>query len=373
MRIEPPPSLPCATGQSPAAVAAAAPPLEPPGVRVRVPGIPAGAVQLRLGLRDRAELRRVRLAEHDEPGLADAPHDRGVEVGHVVRICLRRVRRPQPGRLVQVLDRDRHAVERRVGRRRLGRARGRERTLGVDGDERVQLRVEPLDPLEIELRRARRARPSRARTCAASSSARREGELVAHGRRPKRICIKPPPRRLAAARARAPGRRAASRRAPLYGSSCAASSGERSSEIRPSRISTTRSRRDVLRPREHGAAVADREAVEDVLLDVAGDLVDLPDLVALGVDDAPAALDHAPGDEVGHRAQTALPADVPDRALRADRMRVRERPQDATRPGMPSSSRRARQRRAMSGGGAVAERVRDAEAEAELPGRAAAG
>src|SRR5579862_7211833 len=33
IRIEPPPSLPCATGQSPAAVAAAAPPLEPPGVR----------------------------------------------------------------------------------------------------------------------------------------------------------------------------------------------------------------------------------------------------------------------------------------------------------------------------------------------------
>src|SRR5713101_2648185 len=33
MRIEPPPSLPCATGHSPAAVAAAAPPLDPPGVR----------------------------------------------------------------------------------------------------------------------------------------------------------------------------------------------------------------------------------------------------------------------------------------------------------------------------------------------------
>ena len=33
MRIEPPPSLPCATGASPPATAAAAPPLEPPGVR----------------------------------------------------------------------------------------------------------------------------------------------------------------------------------------------------------------------------------------------------------------------------------------------------------------------------------------------------
>src|SRR5690348_13981050 len=33
-RIEPPPSLPCASGNSPPATAAAAPPLEPPGVRV---------------------------------------------------------------------------------------------------------------------------------------------------------------------------------------------------------------------------------------------------------------------------------------------------------------------------------------------------
>src|SRR6476661_2418161 len=33
MRIEPPPSLPCATGARPPATAAAAPPLEPPGVR----------------------------------------------------------------------------------------------------------------------------------------------------------------------------------------------------------------------------------------------------------------------------------------------------------------------------------------------------
>ena len=32
MRIEPPPSVPCASGISPAAMAAAAPPLDPPGV-----------------------------------------------------------------------------------------------------------------------------------------------------------------------------------------------------------------------------------------------------------------------------------------------------------------------------------------------------
>jgi hypothetical protein len=33
MRVEPPPSLPCAIGTSPAATAAPDPPLDPPGVR----------------------------------------------------------------------------------------------------------------------------------------------------------------------------------------------------------------------------------------------------------------------------------------------------------------------------------------------------
>jgi hypothetical protein len=39
MRIEPPPSPPSATGQRPAATAAAAPPLEPPGVRDAAQGL----------------------------------------------------------------------------------------------------------------------------------------------------------------------------------------------------------------------------------------------------------------------------------------------------------------------------------------------
>ena len=42
MRIEPPPSLPCATGTMPAATAAAAPPEEPPGVRCRSQGLRVG-------------------------------------------------------------------------------------------------------------------------------------------------------------------------------------------------------------------------------------------------------------------------------------------------------------------------------------------
>ena len=42
IRIEPPPSEPCASGTSPAATAAPAPPLEPPAVRVRSQGVRAG-------------------------------------------------------------------------------------------------------------------------------------------------------------------------------------------------------------------------------------------------------------------------------------------------------------------------------------------
>ena len=39
MRIDPPPSLPWASGNMPAATAAAAPPLDPPGVRVGSHGL----------------------------------------------------------------------------------------------------------------------------------------------------------------------------------------------------------------------------------------------------------------------------------------------------------------------------------------------
>ena len=42
MRIEPPPSLACASGTIPAATAAAAPPLEPPGVSAGSQGFLVG-------------------------------------------------------------------------------------------------------------------------------------------------------------------------------------------------------------------------------------------------------------------------------------------------------------------------------------------
>ncbi len=42
IRIDPPPSLPCAAGASPAATAAAAPPLDPPADLLRSQGVRAG-------------------------------------------------------------------------------------------------------------------------------------------------------------------------------------------------------------------------------------------------------------------------------------------------------------------------------------------
>src|SRR3954453_12280658 len=77
MRIEPPPSLACAIGTSPAATAAADPPLAPPAGRP--PGPPAGGVRRvprvagrrvagRLGGHGGAELGHVGAAEEDEPG-----------------------------------------------------------------------------------------------------------------------------------------------------------------------------------------------------------------------------------------------------------------------------------------------------------------
>ena len=89
-----------------------------------------------------------------KPGVLEPAHDGGVEVGHVVGERARGERRPDPGRLVQVLDRQRHAAERAVGQLA---GSSRERLVRADGDEGVQLRVEPLDPLRG---RARRARPA---------------------------------------------------------------------------------------------------------------------------------------------------------------------------------------------------------------------
>ena len=76
MRIEPPPSLACATGTMPLATAAAEPPLEPPGRARRVPRVARRAVRLGLGRRHEPELGRVRLADDHEARRARASSNR---------------------------------------------------------------------------------------------------------------------------------------------------------------------------------------------------------------------------------------------------------------------------------------------------------
>ena len=150
MRIEPPPSLPCATGQRPAAVAAAAPPLEPPGVRATSHGLRqspfssdsvvamvpnSGVFVLPSTMNPAARSRRTTAASNRGTFVAQA------FVEYVVR---------SPAGLVEILDRDRNAVKGRVGRRRYGRVRGGECTFRVDRDVGVELRIEPLDAFQVE-------------------------------------------------------------------------------------------------------------------------------------------------------------------------------------------------------------------------------
>src|SRR5215467_1591646 len=51
IRIEPPPSVACATGRMPAATAAAEPPEEPPWRIFEIPRVVTGTVEPRLGIR----------------------------------------------------------------------------------------------------------------------------------------------------------------------------------------------------------------------------------------------------------------------------------------------------------------------------------
>ena len=65
IRIDPPPSVACATGTMPAATAAAAPPLEPPVEIIRIPRITGCAVCNWLCGQCKAELWCIRFAQND--------------------------------------------------------------------------------------------------------------------------------------------------------------------------------------------------------------------------------------------------------------------------------------------------------------------
>ena len=77
-RMEPPPSVARPPGEQQAAMAAASPPLEPPGVRSGSQGLLVRPVRKLSGLVAGQHLRRVGLAEHDGAFGAQAGHGGGI-------------------------------------------------------------------------------------------------------------------------------------------------------------------------------------------------------------------------------------------------------------------------------------------------------
>ena len=81
MRIEPPPSLPCASGTIPAATAAADPPLDPPGVRDRSHGLRVGPPKRGSVVGRIANSGRFVVPDDHEARLAQPAHEEGGVVG----------------------------------------------------------------------------------------------------------------------------------------------------------------------------------------------------------------------------------------------------------------------------------------------------
>ena len=153
IRIEPPPSVPTCSGPRPgrgrrrgAAAGAARGAIEVPGIaRDPVEEVVRGA--------DPAEGRRVRLAQHDGAGRFHARHDGRVLGRHVVAVERCPERRAHPFGDHEVLDRERHAVQRPERRaplaeRPLGGPGVAPRLIGRQRHEGVQVRVEPVDAVE---------------------------------------------------------------------------------------------------------------------------------------------------------------------------------------------------------------------------------
>ena len=152
MRIEPAPSEPSASGANPAATAAAPPPVDPPGVRVRSHGLrdsPNRALSVEPRQANSGRLvRPTKIAP-----AARSPRDaRGILGRDELRQQARAERGPLAGGPEVVLDRHGNAVERAerpAGHHRLlGGARVGQRPLGVDEDVGAQPRVQSLDALQ---------------------------------------------------------------------------------------------------------------------------------------------------------------------------------------------------------------------------------
>jgi hypothetical protein len=95
------------------------------------------------------ELVHVELAEQNRAGVSQSAYDRGVLFGNPAREYSRPARRPDAGRLEEILDRDRDPVQRAsmlpASDLVIGAGGFLSRTIGEHRDEAVELPVEPFD------------------------------------------------------------------------------------------------------------------------------------------------------------------------------------------------------------------------------------
>ena len=219
--MDPPVSVPIAIGAWNDATAAADPPPEPPGMRVRSHGLCARAEGGVLRRRTHRELVHVGLAEYDDAGLAQAAGDRRVVRRHPALEDLRAARRRHALRGDDVLQREWHARERPQllpcraavvdGLRRA------ERPVGADVQEGVHAVVDGGDAVEVGARRlhgADVARGDRRR----GLGGREPGDLPAgHRAHPELVVVIMLPRRGCEGPGTGPARLLARPRAPPPG------------------------------------------------------------------------------------------------------------------------------------------------------------
>ncbi len=156
IRIEPAVSVPSVPGTRSAATAAPLPPLEPPQMRSSDHGFRAGPKCGLVVVAPKANSCVFSLPSTTAPAARRRATAVGVTPGDVVAENPRRCGRARARDVDHVLDRDRHPVQRAVGRV-LGLG---ERLLGADRDEGVEL-AGRLDPLEIRLHRLTRGELAR--------------------------------------------------------------------------------------------------------------------------------------------------------------------------------------------------------------------
>ena len=150
MRIEPAPSPAEAIGTMPGGDRRARAAARAARRALRVPRVAGDAVGGRLGEAADRQLRQQRQADDDRARLAQPPHHLGVGLGRDLE-GVGAVRVDLAGDVDFVLDRDRHPEQRPVvpgAPPRLGLLGFQHRFVGEDLPERVQLRIEPVDPFQ---------------------------------------------------------------------------------------------------------------------------------------------------------------------------------------------------------------------------------